>query len=186
MKLNLSKLIVSLYLLIFIFSCTEQSTPVGKMPPVLKMNQMAPDFIFQTMKDSMTNPELNTKRLSQLQGKVIYLDFWASWCKPCLKSMPLLNQMRANLIDEEFEVIAINLDNKPELGIKFVQQNPVDYPVVRAEDDTIFQLYQINGLPTSYLLDKEGVLRYVHQGFKEKDMDKIRQQVMLLLKRTKN
>ena len=156
------------------------------MPPVLSLNEMAPDFIFQPLLESGTELKLSADKLSLYQGKVIYLDFWASWCKPCLKSMPLLNQMRNELKADGFEVIAVNLDNNPENGRTFLELKPVDYPVVHGDTDFIFQLYQINGLPTSYLIDQQGKLRFAHQGFKVEDIDTIRQQVILLLKHTEN
>ncbi len=164
--------------LVFISGCSDVETPVGKMPPVLKIGEMAPEIIFQSL---MSDGNIDD-RLTNYRGKVIYLDFWASWCKPCLTSMPLLDKMRKELGNDEFEILAINLDNDPNNGRDFLVKYPVDYPVVHTAELDIYKLYQINVLPASYLIDKQGVLRYAHQGFKANDISKIRHEVMLLLK----
>ncbi len=75
----------------------------------------------------------------------------------------------------------MNLDDIPEKGLAFLQDHPVTYPVVRAVNENISELYQLNGLPTSYLIDKQGVLKYAHQGFKEQDLPKIKKQIVALL-----
>jgi len=123
----------------------------------------------------------NTYKSSKYRGKIIYLDFWASWCKPCLTSMPLLNELRNELLDQGFEVVAVNLDNDVSNGQKFVTDHPVDYPIIIAEDNNISFLYQIKGSPTAYLIDRDGILKYVHQGFNVKDIDKIKDHVLELL-----
>ena len=169
--------IVLICLFLLVVGCNPDEGPVGRMPPTLGMDKPAPDFAFESLIG-----EKSTKSLSELKGKVVYLDFWASWCKPCLVSMPILDKLRVELQSEGFEVIAINLDVKPEKGIEFIGKHPVSYPVVRVPDGVIEELYQVYGLPTSYLIDRQGVLRYVHQGFKEQDVESIKQQIQMLLK----
>jgi len=168
-------------LLIFFTGCDSIDVPVGRMPPVLTLGERAPDFDFYPLMASEHSSDHKSEKLAFQIGKVLYLDFWASWCKPCLKSMPLLHQLRSELNDAGFEVIAVNLDDDPEQAKAFLQEHPVAYPVVRAADESISSLYQLNGLPTSYLIDRQGVLRYAHQGFKEQDMPIIRQQILALL-----
>jgi twitching motility two-component system response regulator PilG len=101
MRLSSLKIITLICLFTSLASCSEEVPPVGKMPPIMKLGEKAPDFAFQSLLD----PSNIEQKLSQYQGKVIYLDFWASWCKPCLKSMPLLNELRTELAKEGFEVI---------------------------------------------------------------------------------
>ena len=163
--------------MLLITACSNDTQPVGKMPPSLTVGKPAPDFIFQTL----TDVDGKSVSLKQYQGKVIYLDFWASWCKPCLKSMPQLNKLRSELMTLGFEVVAVNLDNDPENGKIFLAEHPVDYPVVYTSSTDIYKLYQIKVLPTSFIIDKKGILRYAHLGFKDKDIIEIRKQIMLLL-----
>lgn len=159
--------------------CNDEATTVTEAPTLLAINEIAPDFAFYSLHS--TEPQPLRETLSSYRGKVIYLDFWASWCKPCLESMPLLNQMRGELVDENFEIIAVNLDISQSQGLEFIQAHPVDYPVVRTDNENINHLYQINGLPISFLIDRQGVLRHIHRGFKVQDMDKLRQRVEALI-----
>ncbi len=169
--------IILLWLPLFLLGCSPEEVPERRIPSTLSIDKPAPDFIFQPFLGETEKKQ----KLSQLQGKVIYLDFWASWCKPCLVSMPMLDQLRLEMKNDGFEVIAINLDENPENGKTFLLEHPVSYPVVRVPGDTINELYQVHGLPASYLIDKQGVLRYVHKGFREGDIEKIKKQIKLLL-----
>lgn len=121
------------------------------------------------------------KALAQYRGKVVYLDFWASWCGPCRQSLPLLNTLRNELGEDKFEVIAINLDENPEDGKRFLEKYPVTYPVLTDTSGDTPQKYQLTGMPTSYLIDQNGNLRGAHQGFRSGDIDKIRDIVKTLI-----
>jgi len=115
--------------------------------------------------------------LKAYRGKVVYLDFWASWCGPCRQSLPLLNEMRNELKNKGFEVIAVNLDENPADGMKFLKKFPVDYPVAKDTKGQIVEAYGAETMPTSYIIDKQGVVRMVHNGFKVSDMAEIREVV---------
>ena len=120
-------------------------------------------------------------RLSDYRGKVIYLDFWASWCTPCRKSLPLLNELRNELHGKGFEVLAINLDESKEEALAFLEEIPVDYPTLYDDADTA-AAYELRGMPTAYLIDTEGKLHSQHVGFHPRDMPEIRDEVLKLLK----
>jgi len=137
--------------------------------------QMAPNFKL---------PGINTGNLMSLKsqrGKVVYLDFWASWCGPCRQSLPMLNELRKELRSKGFEVIAVNLDEDKKDAQTFLKQFPVSYPVLLDPKGKVPQKYNLPGMPTSYLIDRKGKIRKVHIGFKKQDMSKIRKQVMSLL-----
>lgn len=171
------KIAALLLLSLSIISCNQNEVPTGKMPLLFKLGETAPDFAFKSLSEANTT----TQTLTQQQGKVIYLDFWASWCKPCVKSMPALNKIRSELNLADFEIVAVNLDKDFKEARAFMAKYPVDYPVVHALEVDIAQLYQINGLPTSYLIDKQGTLRFSHQGFKPQDISQIKQQILSLI-----
>lgn len=133
---------------------------------------------------AFTLPALDGKgqvSLQQYRGKVVYVDFWASWCGPCRKSLPLLNELRNELHGQGFEVLAINLDDQAADGLRFLERFPVDYPTLHDESGDTPQRYGLRGMPTSYLINQQGELVAVHEGFKPSDMKKIRQQVTELL-----
>jgi len=164
-------------LMMFIYGCSDEQAPVGRMPPVLSLEKPAPDFEFAPFMDQ----DGQVVKLSSYRGNVVYLDFWASWCIPCKESMPLFNELREHLKDSGFEVIAVNLDEVPEKGREFLKEYPVNYPVVTAVNDNISDLYQLYGLPTSYVIDRDGILKYAHQGFRDGDMKKIKEQIWKIL-----
>ena len=118
--------------------------------------------------------------LQDYRGKVIYLDFWASWCGPCRVSLPLLDKLRAELGPRGFEVLAINLDEDARDGRAFLDEIPVSYPTLFDNAGTA-AAYELRGMPTAYLIDRKGNIRHIHMGFKAKDIDAVRDTVLELL-----
>ncbi|MFT7108433.1 MAG: thiol-disulfide isomerase/thioredoxin [Psychrobacter glaciei] len=137
--------------------------------------QMAPNFKLPGIKTG------NLMSLKSHRGKVVYLDFWASWCGPCRQSLPLLNELRNEFRKKGFEVIAVNLDEDKADAKAFLKQFPVNYPVLLDPNGKVPQKYDVPGMPTSYLIDRSGKIRQVHVGFKKQDIHSIRKQVKSLL-----
>lgn len=111
--------------------------------------------------------------LDSLRGKTIYVDFWASWCAPCLRSMPAYNELYNRLKGDDFEFVAINVDNPIEDGLDFLIDEPLDFLIPSDPDGEAAELFGVIGMPTSYLIDPEGVVRLVHMGFRDGDMEEI-------------
>lgn len=148
------------------------------LPITAAAAELAPDFRLPLLDNSAT------LSLQEQRGKVIYLDFWASWCGPCRKSLPLLNNLRDELRQQgvtDFEILAINLDDEAAAGLAFLQEFPVAYPTLHDATGNTSQAYDLRGMPTSYLIDRQGRLRGTHQGFKPADMDGIRSAIEQLL-----
>jgi peroxiredoxin len=120
--------------------------------------------------------------LSQYRGKIIYLDFWASWCAPCLTAIPEVEEMRGEFPSEDFQIIAVNLDQKAKKAIRFLSKNPVGYPSASDPDGRLPSKYGVDTMPTSYLIDRDGVIRYVHRGFQRGDGSKLRHEIDALLR----
>lgn len=119
--------------------------------------------------------------LESLRGKVVYLDFWASWCGPCRVSFPILEALASELGPDGFEVLAINVDEVESDAQEFLSDVPVSYLVVRDAEGVSPQTYGILGMPTGYLIDREGVVREIHQGFRKSDGDQLRTEIVKLL-----
>lgn len=149
-----------------VFSQASLSASQGKM---------APNFNLPGIKTG------NLMSLKSHRGKVVYLDFWASWCGPCRQSLPMLNELRKELRSKGFEVVAVNLDEDKSEAKKFLKQFPVSYPVLLDPKGRVPQKYDLPGMPTSYLIDRKGKIRKVHVGFKKQDISKIRKEIISLL-----
>ena len=118
--------------------------------------------------------------LESFKGQVVYLDFWASWCGPCRKSMPFLESLRKAHHADGFEVLAINMDAYVDEALRFLRAYPVSYPVLR-DTGSLPELYGVEVMPTSYLIDRNGIVRMVHYGFRNGDKTGIRKAVTQLL-----
>ena len=128
---------------------------------VLAVVQDAPSVRLPT-----ANGEVN---LASLKGKVVYLDFWASWCKPCKKSFPWMTEMKKTYKDEGFEVLAINLDKNRKLAEKFLNGMQVNFIVAFDEVGTSATDFKLIGMPSSYMIGRDGKLYASHIGFRDKD-----------------
>jgi thiol-disulfide isomerase/thioredoxin len=126
----------------------EKESPVG----------LAPDFTLKTL----DGQEIT---LSRLKGKVVLLDFWATWCSPCRESIPHLIQLYNNYRENGFELVGMDVDRGDvETVRKFVKSMDIPYPIVVAPDDVV-KSYRVNSLPATILIDKEGNIRERIAGF---------------------
>lgn len=119
--------------------------------------------------------------LEAYRGNVVYLDFWASWCAPCRKAMPALNQLYNELKSQGFEVVAINVGEDSSDAMRFLDQYPVDYPVIFDSFASCPEVYGLKGMPTSYLIDQKGIIQAIHIGYRHGDIKAIRSKVKQLL-----
>jgi len=113
-------------------------------------------------------PEIS---LQALEGKAVYVDFWASWCAPCLTSLPLYNDMYHKYKDQGLEVIAISVDNPIEDGLDFLEDTPLDFLLPSDPEGNAAELFGVIGMPSSYLIGPDGEVKLVHMGFRNGDME---------------
>ncbi|MCP5334391.1 MAG: TlpA family protein disulfide reductase [Oceanospirillaceae bacterium] len=143
----------------------------------VEVGQSAPDFKLSLLDGS------KSVKLSDYRGQVVYLDFWASWCGPCRQSLPAMNSLQTELFRKGFTVLAVNVDEDANAAKAFLKQFPVNYPVVADAQGATPDKFGLQGMPTSYLIDKNGKIALVHQGYKEGDLNEIRQTATQLLKK---
>lgn len=149
---------------------------LASMTLAVEVGDPAPDFTLPAIEDSDTEITL-----SDLRGKVVYVDFWASWCAPCLLSLPLYNDIYNKYSDQGLEVVGINIDNPIEDGLDFLLDTPLDFKIPADPDGETSTLYDVYGMPTSFLIDRDGVVRMVHEGFRNGDIDLIDEEIRSLL-----
>ncbi len=118
----------------------------------------APDFTLKTF----DGKEIT---LSQLKGKVVLLDFWATWCGPCKESIPHLIQLYKDYQEKGFELVGMNVDRGDGEAVRrFVASMDIPYPVVAAPEDVV-RSYRVTGIPATFLIDREGKIRERVAGF---------------------
>ncbi|MEN9317305.1 MAG: hypothetical protein RIS35_3698 [Pseudomonadota bacterium] len=111
--------------------------------------------------------------LASLRGKVVYLDFWASWCGPCRQSFPWMNELHAKYAARGLQVLAVNLDAKDADARKFLADTPARFQLAYDAKGITPKAYGVKGMPTSYLIDREGRVVHEHAGFNASKKDEI-------------
>src|SRR5262249_35766175 len=99
-------------------------------------------------------------RLEQLRGKVVIVNFWATWCEPCVEEMPSMQKLRTRLAGAPFEIVAVNNEEGEPRIRKFLQKVPLTFPIVRDTDGRVTRAWNAHVFPSSYVLDPEGKIRY--------------------------
>jgi len=122
-----------------------------------------------------------TVRLSDQRNNVVYLDFWASWCLPCVKSFPWMNEMQQRYGGKGLRVIAINLDEKRGDADRFLARIPPLFPVAFDPRAELARAYGVKGMPSSFLIDRNGKLRVEHVGFRESSRDALESEIRRLV-----
>lgn len=118
---------------------------------------------------------------SSLLGKVVYVDFWASWCAPCRASFPWLESMNAKYKDKGLLILGVNKDQEVADAERFLAKYPVSFSLVRDPNDTLVTRLGLIGMPTAYLIDRKGVIRTIHKGFRADDQAELEKAFVALL-----
>lgn len=108
-------------------------------------------------------------RLADLKGRVVYVDFWASWCAPCKQSFPWMNDMQAKYGPRGLSIVGVTVDKKREDADKFLASTPAKFLVGFDTTGKVADVYKPAGMPTSFLIGADGIVRAVHVGFRDKD-----------------
>jgi thiol-disulfide isomerase/thioredoxin len=135
----------------------------------------APDFTLQ----SSTGENV---RLAEQRGQVVMLNFWASWCGPCRKEMPLLDEMSKRYSAAGFVLYGVNVEEDNTDAKKLLKELGVSFPVLFDTESKASSLYNVDAMPTTVVIDKKGEIRYVNRGYKAGDENKYRDQIRELIK----
>ena len=130
---------------------------------------------------SLTTADGDTIALADLRGRVVYVDFWASWCAPCRRSFPWMNEMQQRYADRGLTIIAVNVDRRRADAEQFLQINTARFAVVYDDRGATPEAYSVKGMPSSYLIDARGTVVDVELGFRDDRKDAMEDQIRALL-----
>lgn len=139
----------------------------------------------EQLADAGTAPTAPTCKLSldkdaaagdfaQFRGQVLYVDFWASWCGPCRQSFPFMNELETELGAKGLTVLAVNLDEEASDAQSFLANHPASFKVAGGDNQACAAAFHVEAMPSSYLIDRAGKVRYIHHGFRGGDAELLR------------
>ncbi|MBA4175558.1 MAG: TlpA family protein disulfide reductase [Leptothrix sp. (in: Bacteria)] len=120
----------------------------------------APDFTLKTA-------EGRNLRLQEQRGQVVLINFWASWCGPCLQEMPHLNRLHERYASSGFRLLGVNVDDNPRLAAQVAQRLGVKFTVLLDTDKAVVKRYDLGSMPGTVLIDRDGRVRYLHRGYRD-------------------
>ena len=137
--------------------------------------QPAPDFALK----SSTGENL---RLSEYRGDVVMINFWATWCGPCRQEMPLLDDLYARYERVGFTLLGVNIDDDSRRAMQMIDELGVNFPVLFDSSKNVSKLYDVEAMPVTVLVDREGTVRHIHHGYKPGYEDKYLTEIRSLLR----
>ena len=147
------------------------------MSPILMAIEVGANVPPCNLVDLSKNTPISLSKI----GNVVYVDFWASWCAPCAKSMPFLNELHEQFSSKGLEIVGIDVDDDKTDGLKFLEKVPVVFSTVTNPDAQCAAAFGVQTMPSSYLIDRKGKLRYIELGFFSENKNDIRQKIEKLL-----
>lgn len=135
----------------FVISINAHGVTVG---------QPAPDFTLKNMKGQNIN-------LTEQRGNIILINFWASWCGPCRKEMPVLQELQDKYQDLGVQVWGINVEQENQAGRDFLANLELSFSIFFDETNKLSATYQVEAMPTTVIVDRDGIVRYIYRGFKD-------------------
>lgn len=151
------------FLLPLLFSCSQKEGGDAKNLPAVGVEAglLAPDFVVKNLRGGMTS-------LSQYRGKVVLINFWATWCGPCKMEMPSMEALYRSHQRDDFELLAVSIDTMGEPPVRlFVEDFGFTFPVLMDNQFEVNDRYQVRVVPTSILIDRKGVVAQRFLGAKD-------------------
>ncbi len=139
------------------------------------IKEPAPDFTLKSKSGENV-------RLEDMRGQVVMLNFWASWCGPCRQEMPLMDEIYEKYEKFGFTILAVNVDEDSADADRFLDAVPVTFPILYDNESRISELYGVDAMPTTIMIDRDGNRRFIHRGYKPGYEDDYRKQVKQLIR----
>ena len=135
----------------------------------------APDFSLAEMAGKAVN-------LGQFKGQVVMINFWASWCGPCRKEMPVLEQLHRKYKPLGFTLLGVNVEPDSNDAIEWLKGTPVSFPILLDTESKVSKLYAVQGMPSTVIVDRKGQVRFVHRGYSAGDENEYLNQIRALVR----
>ncbi len=148
---------------------------LGTAAAAVNPDRSAPDFTLRTL----DGPNL---RLQEQRGRVVLLNFWATWCGPCRQEMPHLNRLYEKYRAAGFTLLGVNIDDDARNAAGVSTKLGLKFPVLLDTDKKVSRLYDLGTMPSTLLIDRDGRVRYVHLGYKDGYEATYEKQIRELLK----
>ena len=103
--------------------------------------------------------------LADLKGQIVLLNFWASWCGPCRQEMPILEQLNRQYHAKGVTLLGVNVEPDSNAAVNWLKATPVTFPILFDTDSKVSKLYEVEGMPNTVIVDRKGVVRYIHRGY---------------------
>jgi peroxiredoxin len=107
--------------------------------------------------------------LAELDGQVVMINFWASWCGPCRQEFPLLEQMQQRYESLGFTILGVNVEENTADAERWLAGTDVSFPILFDRENTVSKLYDVHAMPSTVFIDRTGQVRYLHRGYKPGD-----------------
>ncbi len=120
--------------------------------------------------------------LDDYKGQVVLINFWASWCAPCRKEMPLLDELQQRYAPLGFTMLGINVEEDSSLADEFLRGTPVNFPILYDRANKVSEAYDVIAMPTTIIVDREGKVRFIHHGYQAGYENEYQDQVRSLIR----
>jgi cytochrome c biogenesis protein CcmG, thiol:disulfide interchange protein DsbE len=149
-----------------------------------KLGDTVPTLSLPTATASSTAPT-TTFAFDKPGSRIVYIDFWASWCGPCKQSFPWMNEMHDKYASRGLDIVAINVDTRRVDADRFLSQRPVKFTVTFDPKGDTPKQFAIPGMPSSYLIDGNGKVIFIHSGFRDSDRAMLENAIITALTQAK-
>jgi len=106
-----------------------------------------------------------TLALADFKGQIVLLNFWASWCGPCRQEMPILEQLNRQYHGKGVTLLGVNVEPDSAAAVQWLKATPVTFPILFDTDSKVSKLYEVAGMPNTVIIDRKGLVRYIHRGY---------------------
>lgn len=165
---SMKNLFCTLLVSVFVFSGATASAAT-------ELSGTAPDF-------TLPSNQGQNMRLEELRGSVVLINFWASWCGPCRQEMPALEALYQRYNKAGFTILGVSVDDDSAEANKLLKEIPVSFPVLYDTESKVSELYSVQAMPSTIIVDRNGEMRYLHRGYKPGYEDEYRDQIRALIR----